>query len=88
MLLVFLAQYIFSVNPNFLSKLTCLLRERYGKTADEDIDHYDNPADAIDDEPVYADIASLRGRRGSEVSSRVASLFSCRVASAARLMEY
>ena len=81
-------QYIFSANPAFLMKLTCLLRDRYVNHTNEDMDHYDKPADTIEEEPVYADIASLRGRRMSNMSSRVTSLFCCRVARASRMMEY
>ena len=79
------------MNPSFLSKLTCLLRDRYGSTAEGDLDHHDNTVDGVESEPVYADIISLRGRRQSDVSirvtSRVTSLFCCRVAYASRLMQ-
>ena len=64
------------------------MMERYGKAAEEDLDDYNIPADAIDSvdtEPVYEDIASLRGRRESW---RESSLFCWRVASATRVWQY
>jgi hypothetical protein len=42
------------------------MMERYGKAAEEDLDDYNIPVETIetvDTEPVYEDIASLRGRR-------------------------
>ena len=64
------------------------MMERYGKAAEEDLDDYNIPADAIvtvDTEPVYEDIESLRERRESW---RVSSLFCWRVASATRVWQY
>ena len=62
------------------------MMESYGKPAEEDLDDYNIPADAIgsvDTEPVYEDIASLRGRRELGLSGRVSSLFCWRMASSA-----
>ena len=68
------------------------MMERYGKAAEEDLDDYNIPVETIetvDTEPVYEDIASLRGRRELGLSGRVSSLFCWRVASSAtRVWQY
>ena len=64
------------------------MMERYGKADEEYLDNYNIPVDTIetvDTEPVYEDIASLRGRRESW---KVSSLFCWRVASATRVWQY
>jgi hypothetical protein len=69
-------------------KDTLMVWKRYGKADKEDLDDYNIPADAInnvDTEPVYEDIASLRGRRESW---RVSSLSCWRIASATRVWQY
>ena len=66
--------------------------ERHGKAVEEDLDDYNIPVETIetvDTEPVYEDIASLRGRRELGLSGRVSSLFCWRVASSAtRVWQY
>ena len=85
-----LVSNIFSQNPNFLSKLKCLILERSGNDVDEESAEYNVPVDAIDTDPVYEDIASLRGREGTygRVQGGVSSLFCWRVATATRVLDY
>ena len=67
------------------------MMERHGKAVEEDLDDYNIPVDTsetVDNESVYEDITSLRGKRELELSWRVSSLFCCRVASATRVWQY
>ena len=64
--------------------------ERYGDVIEQQSAEYTVPVDAIDTDPVYEDIDSLRTREGStaRMSGGVSSLFCWRVATATRVLDY